>query len=47
MYEMRGVPIIVALMVLLKIIFNFLRINLLNLKVGFVSLFQCEIKPIH
>ena len=27
--------------------FNFLRINLLQLKVGFFSLFQSEIKRIH
>ena len=54
-----GVPVIVAHMVLVKkkiiiiiiIIlnegFHFLRINLLQLKVGFFSLFQCEIKIIH
>ena len=27
--------------------FHFLRINVLQLKVGFFSLFQCEMKPIH
>ena len=51
---MQGVPIIVAQLVLLKIIIivflrdiHFLRINLHQLKVGFSSLFQCEIKLIH
>ena len=47
-----GVPIIAAHVALLmisfiKIFFHFLRINVLQLEVGFFSLFRCEIKLIN